>query len=109
VVGAVAEDGTTDDVERFVLRMLAPELAALEATTDVTDVKSRLQAAVQTRLGLTPEYTTIGVEGPDHARIYRVQVRIGDSVAGEGSGKNKRTAERAAATEALARWEDDRR
>ncbi|HEY8838335.1 MAG TPA: putative dsRNA-binding protein, partial [Dehalococcoidia bacterium] len=58
-------------------------------------------------VGGTPIYQTVAVVGPDHAREYRVQVQIGDRVLGEGLGRNKRTAERAAAAEALTRLTDD--
>ena len=107
VVGALLEDRGLRQTERFVLRTLKADLAELEATSNVADIKSRLQEWVQGRLGGTPIYQTVAVVGPDHAREYRVQVQIGDRVLGEGLGRNKRTAERAAAAEALTRLTDD--
>jgi len=107
VVGALLEDRGLRDTERFVLRTLKADLAELEATSNVADIKSRLQEWVQGRVGGTPIYQTVSVVGPDHAREYRVQVQIGDRVLGEGLGRNKRTAERAAAAEALTRLTDD--
>jgi len=107
VVGALLEDRGLRDTERFVLRTLKADLAELEATSNVADIKSRLQEWVQGRVGGTPIYQTVAVVGPDHAREYRVQVQIGDRVLGEGLGRNKRTAERAAAAEALTRLTDD--
>ncbi len=110
IVGAViedSEDGSLNDAERLLLRELGPELATLSPNTDVADVKSRLQEWTQGRLGETPVYRTTGVEGPDHAREYRVQVLVGERVLGEGTGRTKRTAERAAAAEAMQRAEDD--
>ncbi len=107
VVGAVIEDSSLRNAQSLVLRELRPELAELDTTTNVADVKSRLQEWTQGSMGETPVYRTIGVEGPDHDRQYRVQVLVGDRVLGEGTGRNKRTAERAAATEAMQRAEDD--
>jgi ribonuclease-3 len=107
VVGAVMQDSTLRNAERFVLRELRPELNGLLPTTNVADIKSRLQEWAQATLGATPIYHTVGVEGPDHARSYRVQVEIAGRVLGEGAGRNKRTAERAAATQALGATADD--
>lgn len=107
VVGAVLEDQGLRIAERFLLRVLAPELRELKPTSNVADIKSQLQEWLQAQLGETPVYRTVAVEGPDHARQYRIQVQLGDRVLGEGSGRNKRSAERAAAAEALARLMDD--
>jgi ribonuclease-3 len=107
VVGAVLEDGSLDEAEGLILRLLQPELDALQATTNMADVKSRLQEWAQSRLGAIPVYRTVDIAGPDHERTYRVEVQVGDQVMGEGAGRNKRTAERAAAAEALERLADD--
>src|SRR5206468_3165712 len=107
--GAILEDGGLRPAEAFIRRTLRADLAALRANSDVSDVKSRLQNLAQSRLASTPTYRTAGVSGPDHARTYIVQVLIGDRVLGEGSGPNKRTAERLAASQALAALTGDER
>lgn len=107
VVGAIAEDGTFRDAERFILRVMRPELDALKPNDNVRDIKSRLQEWAQARLAVTPGYQTVGVSGPDHARVYTVEVQVGDRVLGTGNGRNKLTAERAAATEALRQLHGD--
>jgi ribonuclease-3 len=107
VAGAILEDGTLKAAERFVLRTLRTHLAALDAASDVSDVKSRLQSWAQGRFGLAPSYRTVGVSGPDHARTYAVEVVLEDRVLGSGTGPNKRSAERAAAAQALQRAADD--
>src|SRR5579884_2834886 len=84
VAGAILEDGGYQAVERFVMRTLRTEMRTLEADTNVSDVKSRLQNWAQARFGDAPTYHTIEVSGPDHARTYRVQARLGEQVLGEG-------------------------
>jgi ribonuclease-3 len=39
--------------------------------------------------------------GPDHDRRFTVEVRVGDTVLGKGSGKSKKAAEAEAARTAL--------
>ena len=48
-----------------------------------------------------PEYYLIEENGPDHDKVFKVGVRMKDKVLGIGQGPNKRTAEKAAAKEAL--------
>jgi len=51
----------------------------------------------------TASYVLVGSEGPDHDRLFFVEVRVGDEALGQGSGRSKLAAEQLAAREALAR------
>jgi ribonuclease-3 len=70
------------------------------------DAKSRLQEWSQGTLGVTPRYRLMGTEGPDHAKVFKVQVSLGDRVIATGSGTSKQLAEQLAAREALANAEE---
>ena len=65
------------------------------------DYKSQLQRFTQANLKLTPAYRLAEAKGPAHAQQFRVEVLVGDRVLAEGIGRNKQTAEQAAAREAL--------
>jgi ribonuclease-3 len=68
---------------------------------DSRDPKSRLQEWSQgQKLGI-PKYVTVTINGPDHQRIFEIDVQINGKVYGRGSGHNKQVAERAAAQVAL--------
>ena len=43
-----------------------------------------------------PEYV-IGETGPDHEKTFTAQVRVGDNLYGDGSGRSKKEAEQQAA------------
>ena len=43
----------------------------------------------------------IDESGPDHQKMFVAQVRVGDRVLATGSGNSKKSAEQAAACEAL--------
>ena len=63
--------------------------------------KTYLQEWTQ-RQGLPlPEYVVIGESGPEHQRVFSVEVRIQGESRGKGEGFSKKEAERKAAEEAL--------
>ena len=66
-----------------------------------TDAKTELQQLTQISDGATPTYAVIGEKGPDHAKIFEVEVRLNSNVIGHGTGRSKREAEQNAAREAL--------
>tara|TARA_A100000171_G_C2123569_1_gene142165 strand:+ start:936 stop:1628 length:693 start_codon:yes stop_codon:yes gene_type:complete len=67
--------------------------------------KSALQEWAQGRkLGL-PVYTLITKKGPEHDPVFRVQVKVGQELTGEGSASSKREAERRAADQLLSQLE----
>lgn len=60
--------------------------------------KSALQEWAAAKLKLVPVYEVIGKDGPDHAPVFTVQVRVGDHVPRIGTGRSQKEAEKAAAT-----------
>jgi ribonuclease-3 len=68
---------------------------------DSRDPKSRLQEWSQgEKLGI-PKYVTATISGPDHLRMFEIEVQINGKTYGRGSGHNKQVAERSAAKAAL--------
>ncbi|MBI2864249.1 MAG: ribonuclease III [Chloroflexi bacterium] len=101
VVGAIYLDRGLETVRRFLIEQLDPELDRAMRLKLGKDFKSTLQELIQGRWQITPEYETVAVGGPDHAREFTVGVRVGARVLGEGRGRNKRQAEQEAARRAL--------
>jgi ribonuclease-3 len=95
--GALYFDQGIERVTEFVKPYFEPVLAEMLRTQSYIDAKSRLQEWSQAALNRTPVYHEIGVSGPDHAREFTIEVRIGDEVYGVGTGTNKQTAAQAAA------------
>ena len=88
------------DAARSLCRRIA-EPALLEVGPEL-DPKSELQERLQAKSGIAPSYELVETGGPAHERWFRVQVCHQGRLLGEGRGKSKRAAERAAAAEALA-------
>ena len=101
VIGAIAADQGLDAARGFILRILSSHVERAIEGKLAFDYKSRLQQVVQSETKITPVYRTIEQVGPDHAKVFTVEVLAGDSVLGRGSGRSKRTAEMEAARAAL--------
>ncbi|MCK4622376.1 MAG: ribonuclease III [Desulfuromonadales bacterium] len=66
-----------------------------------TDYKTCLQERLQACSGRLPEYLLIRVAGPDHERIFSMEVRFDGKLLGSGHGPSKKRAEQQAAAAAL--------
>jgi ribonuclease-3 len=105
VVGALYLDQGIEAVRNFFEPIIGPEVArTLQEQLDKDD-KSRLQELAQGRLRCTPHYNTVSEMGPDHAKIFTVQVTICGTAYGQGTGYSKQQAAQAAAQQALERLE----
>lgn len=80
-------------VKDFLLERIPPK--------SVTDYKTALQELTQKDGGLAPAYILTGETGPDHNKIFAVEVFLGEKRLGNGEGKSKKTAEQEAARKAL--------
>ena len=67
------------------------------------DSKSLLQENVQEKLKISPTYIVVKSEGPDHAKQFWIEARLGDKLLGSGTGRSKQEAEIDAARDALGR------
>jgi ribonuclease-3 len=101
VIGAVFLDQGFDVARGFILRLLGSEFDSVVEDKITDDYKSRLQQIIQSERKITPVYRTIEEVGPDHDKIFTVEVLAGDTILGRGSGKSKRAAEMDAARQAL--------
>jgi ribonuclease-3 len=101
VIGAVFLDQGLDVARGFILKLLGSELDGVVEDKFAADYKSKLQQVIQSEYKITPVYRTIEEVGPDHAKVFTVEVLAGDSVLGRGCGRSKRAAETDAARHAL--------
>lgn len=102
VIGAIFLDGGFPKARDTVLRLWG--LTGTEQPTIVhADPKSALQEWAQGRALPLPSYVALERTGPDHAPLFRTQVRVNGHPPADGSGPSKRAAEQAAATTMLAR------
>ena len=101
LVGALYLDQGLDSVRRLLEPLILPEIARALQDSLEKDPKSHLQELAQARMHRTPRYATVAETGPDHAKIFSVEVSIGDQVYGRGQGPSKQQAAQEAARQAL--------
>jgi ribonuclease-3 len=101
--GALYLDQGAEPVAHFVKPFFEPILEEMLRTQSYIDAKSRFQEWSQAKLNLTPVYREVGVTGPDHAREFTIEVRVGEVVYGVGTGPSKQIAAQAAAQAGLAK------
>ena len=99
LVGALYLDCGMSAVEAFVHPLLEKSQDYILA--EIHDPKSVLQEWAQAEKLGAPQYTTISSIGPDHAKVFEVEVRIQGVAYGRGHGSSKHVAARIAAQTAL--------
>ncbi|HVZ38342.1 MAG TPA: ribonuclease III [Candidatus Kapabacteria bacterium] len=88
-------------VKEFLARtLLTPETCEKVLFID-ENFKSILLEHMQAQGLGAPRYMVVKEEGPDHERVFTVQVLVGGEVRGEGRGRSKKEAEQHAAAEAV--------
>ncbi len=105
VLGAIYRDGGLEPVRRLLARCFAEEMK-FPIDVEVGEYKTRLQELTQRLHRQAPAYELVEVDGPAHARRFTAEVRLGGETLGRGGGSTRKTAEREAAREALARLVD---
>ncbi|MGZ0175567.1 MAG: ribonuclease III [Acidimicrobiales bacterium] len=101
VIGAVYLDGGIDAAMTLVLRLWDDHVTtAVRHGPGGFDHKTRLQELAVATFETAPFYD-VAATGPDHARVFDAQVRVGDAVLGAGTGSSKKEAEQAAAGQAV--------
>jgi ribonuclease III len=102
LAGAILLDLGWAAVRDWLVELAEPELDAATPPGDLKSPKSRLQEFAQQHLGTRPEYRIIEAAGPDHEKVFRVEVEVARETLGMGVGSSRRQAETAAAAEAIA-------
>jgi ribonuclease III len=104
VLAAVFLDGGFDASRTVARDIFAEELANIAAQQEqpgASDYKTQFQEWCQKRHDTLPRYMTVRESGPDHQKIFEVELSIQGDVVGVGSGRSKKEAEQQAAKQAL--------
>jgi ribonuclease-3 len=101
LVGAMYLQTDISAIQNFLHPMIETVSRQFLLRSDLQDPKSRLQEWSQGRKLGIPQYVTMQTSGPDHDRMFEIEVHINGKNYGRGSGRNKQTAERLAAQASL--------
>ena len=100
IIGAVYLESGLEGARAFVLDRFSGLIETVPLLGAGLDWKTSLQELCAAIGHGTPEYVVVG-EGPDHARTFTAQVRVGDQLFGNGFGRTKKQAEQEAAQTAF--------
>jgi ribonuclease-3 len=102
IIGAIYLDAGFDTCRDRVLSLFADIIRKTSPDNLVKDPKTRLQEYLQSRQLHLPEYNIVMERGESHARTFTVECAIpGLEISVQAEGRNKRSAEQAAAQLAL--------
>ena len=106
LMGAIIIDGGYETCREVILRLLGDRIILASEGKLNKDFKTRLQEMLQEKdKNVKISYEITGQSGPDHSKVFDVQVKAGNRVLGRGSGRSKARAEQAAAEDALTKGE----
>ncbi len=102
LIAAIYLDGGLEPARQFLAREFAPAIEQARTPEYFgRDHKSRLQERLQALGRPLPAYRVAGEAGPDHRKMFHVEVVVGDDVIAQGMGRTKKEAEQEGARLAL--------
>jgi len=100
VLGAYYLDGKLCELRAFIKKTFSPYLEEIDNNFEKYNAKAILQEYTQSLTKETPVYKLTGTKGPEHHKIFEVEVYYKDELVATGEGKTKKEAEQNAAYEA---------
>ena len=107
LIGALYLDSGYKAAFDFVSRCISPEIDKVTGANYHKDYKSLLQEYCQRHYRCYPEYIMVKRSGPEHERIFWMEVRINETAYGSGTGRNKKSAEQEATKAAWEKLNDE--
>ncbi len=100
IIAAIYLDSNIEEARRVVLNLLGAEIDLAIKNARKLNYKSLVQEYVQKyKLGELV-YTIVDTSGPEHNKVFSVQLELNTQIIGNGQGRNRKLAEQAAAESA---------
>lgn len=101
LIAAIYLDGGFHAVYPVVRHLFAPFFSEDQNLVSFHDHKTQLQELVQAKWKVTPSYHHRGAKGPDHAKVFEVEVKMKGEILARATGSSKKEAEQNAARAAI--------
>ena len=101
VTGAIYLDQGFEAAKDFIFQHIITKMDEVILSESWRDAKSYLQELAQKFENSTPQYHVIKEEGPDHDRVFTINVVVAGHNRGTGIGHSKQEAQSAAASEGI--------
>lgn len=102
IIAVLFLDGGYEKAFKFVEQIMYVPIEQ-RLTEGTRDYKTRLQQYSIERFKEYPSYAVVGERGPDHNKIFQVEVTVAGKYKGSGMGRSKKEAEQKAAYKVLKR------
>ncbi len=101
LIAALYLDGGMDPARLFIVQHVIGEAEPSDEMALATDYKSALQELAQSMKLPQPRYAIVDERGPEHAKTFLVEVRVGRDWVSRAEGLSKKSAGQKAAQEIL--------
>ena len=100
IICAIYLDGEIEAARDFIIYNIFTGYKEIFIEQDLINYKSKLQEFTQNESQNLPEYILIEESGPDHDKIFMIEVKVNDELMGTGEGHTKKEAQQKAAKRA---------
>ncbi len=101
LIGALYIDGGMESARQFIMGFIDASVDAALTGGALKDYKTMLQEYVQQRHMGSIAYRLAGASGPDHSKVFTIEVSVAGVPSGTGEGHTKQEAGQRAAAAAL--------
>ncbi len=101
LIGAIYLDQGTRETKKFIKAKILSKLDHILSNQLYLDPKSKFQEKAQEIYKITPTYRVLKESGPDHAKVFKVGLYLGEELVTSGSGLSKQEAQVEAAGKGL--------
>lgn len=99
-LGSYYIDSNFNKAKELLLRLFKKEVELVVEDRHEKDYKTLLQELAQKKYKICPAYRLKSKKGPEHDRVFMMEVIINNQIYGIGEGKSKKDAEKVAAKNA---------
>ena len=103
LLGAIFCDSDYETVRAVIAGLFDDSIVRAARKEYDLDYKTNLQELCQKKFHNPPEYRLLNATGPDHQKLYEIEVLLTGEPLGRGTGRSKKAAEQQAAQVALDR------
>ena len=107
VIGAIYLDQGYDTAKKFIEKHILVKIDQILDDESWRDPKSYFQEVAQHYDGITPTYSVLKEEGPDHDKLFTVGAYVGKQLKGTGRGHSKQEAQGEAAREGVKKYRQE--
>jgi len=102
IIGAVYLDGGLEAARRLVSGFFESQISEIgDSAGQLSDFKTALQEVLRSRSLEHAAYRLVGETGPDHQKLFTVEIEVDGKSIARGMGLTKKAAEQSAAKRAL--------